>query len=501
MHLSRRSFLQGLATGSALLQYGCRASEPAELRARVMTRDSALNDLPLPDPLVHVLKRTRFGITQADFDHATQIGITAYLDEQLQTPSQQDPAETQAQLKYPAAYQSSTAVLPPEYSAQQMRNDLRGKTMYLALYSQRQLFEVLVDFWGNHFNIPNDVADLAIYKPADDREVIRAHALGNFRDLLHASAKSPAMLKYLDNVSNTAIGPNENYARELLELHTLGHGGGYTETDVKEVARCFTGWGLDDSFKTFRFIAERHDANEKIVLGQIIPAGGGVEDGERVLDLLAAHPSTARFIALKLVRRFVADTPPEDFVSRVAAAFFEYGGAIPALVRTLILDPDFVSHADEKIHRPMEFVAAAVRALAPDPRGYYGPDPLVSVSGMGHAPHGWQPPDGYPDNAGYWLSATGLLGRWNFSALLSEARFISSSHVQAHIGTEQTASGLVDLLAQRLVRRPLRADDRDALIQVAGEGDPARVMTGAALQDRAELIAGLLLASPYFVLR
>ncbi len=287
-----------------------------------------------------------------------------------------------------------------------------------------------------------------------------------------------------------------------MELHTLGREGGYTEKDIKEVARCFTGWSINSGTKAFEFLADRHDPGEKTVLGQRIAAGGGVEDGEQVLALLAAHPSTAHFIATKLVRRFVADTPPADFVERIAAAFTAFAGDIPALMRALVLDADFVNHADEKIHRPIEFVAAAVRALAPDAPTYGGPDATFAVTQMGHAPHSWQSPDGFPDSARYWLSATGLLGRWNFAALLGESRDSAGrSYAGTLAGPSQAASALVDLLATRLVRRPLRDEDRSALILLAGEGDPARVLTGAELQDRAELIAGLLLASPYFVLR
>lgn len=508
MHLDRRTFLQSLASGAVLLQYGCGNSDVSggvalSSRADELPTGPNLHDLPAPDPLVHLLKRTRFGITQADYEHAQQIGIAAYLDEQLQPPTLPDLVELQALARFPTAYLPTTVtLLSPENTVPTVAQDLRNKTLFLALYSPRQLFEVLVDFWGNHFNVPGNVDDLPAYKAQDDIEVIRANVLGDFRTMLHASAKSPAMLKYLSNVSNTKDGPNENYARELMELHTLGREGGYTEADVKEVARCFTGWSINNGLKTFEFVADRHDTGEKTVLGQRIAEGGGVSDGEQVLDLLATHPSTARFIATKLVRRFVSDTPLPAYVERIAAVFTSSAGDIPTVIRALVLDAGFTTHADEKIQRPMEFVAGAIRALAPDVLTYGGPVALEAVTRLGQAPHSWQPPDGFPDSARYWLSATGLLGRWNFAALLAESRnSLGQSYALTLAGASQTATTLVNLLAARLVRRPLRDDDREALIQFAGAGDAGRVLTGAELQDRAELIAGLLLASPYFVLR
>src|SRR5262249_11611084 len=196
-----------------------------------------------------------------------------------------------------------------------LRREITRHTLLRAVYSRRQLFEVMVGFWTDHLNINLEKGDCIYLKPADDRLVIRTHALGRFRDLIRASATSPAMLVYLDGKENKKAGPNdipnENYARELLELHTLGVHGGYTQKDVLEVARCLTGWRLRTKWRkgTVYFDPHWHDNGEKSVLGHGIPAGGGPADLEQVIDMVCRHPSTARYVATKLVRRFVSEEP------------------------------------------------------------------------------------------------------------------------------------------------------------------------------------------------
>ncbi|MGH8530449.1 MAG: DUF1800 domain-containing protein [Nevskiales bacterium] len=511
---NRRTLLKGIVAGLAVWQTACSdgghsAAAAAEFNAAAGNK-LAPQPLPPPDPLLHLLKRTRFGVSRADFDRIRRSGASAYVDEQLRWRLLPDAAELLALVHFPLAHLPAIATglvaglgYPIQSGLyQQVQQQLRGKTLFLATYSERQLCELMVDFWSNHFNIPNDLGDLVVLKADDDRDVIRAHALGRFRDLLGASARSPAMLVYLDNASNTRNGPNENYARELMELHTLGVDGGFNEGDVKEVARCFTGWTVDSTLRIALFRPELHDNGEKTVLGQRIAAGGGTRDGDTVLDLLAAHPSTARHIARKLVRRFVSDAEPEDFVASVAGVFQQSGGDIPTVLRALLLDPRFNDYADEKLQRPLEYLASAVRALVPEPLAYHGPDLLDSVTRMAQAPHGWRAPNGYPDSADYWLSTTGLLERWNFAAALAESRnLLDRSHVQNLVGGRQSAAGLVDMLAQSLLQRPLLDRDRDALVTRVGEGNPERILSGTSLRDYAEAIAGLLLASPYFQLR
>ena len=250
-----------------------------------------------------------------------------------------------------------------------------------AVASDRQLEEVMVDFWFNHFNVYAQKGAVRWMLPAYEREAIRPHALGRFRDLVLATARHPAMLFYLDNWLSTRadlvipggpnagrrMGLNENYARELMELHTLGVDGGYTQQDVIEVARCFTGWTIDRPQQGGGFVFRplAHDRGAKRVLGQVIPAGGGQQDGERVIDILVRHPSTARFIATKLARRFVSDDPPAALVERAAATFRRTDGDIRAVLATIVTSPEFWS-ADAyraKIKTPLEVVASAVRAL------------------------------------------------------------------------------------------------------------------------------------------
>ena len=291
-------------------------------------------------------------------------------------------------------------------------------TAYRAIYSPRQLFERMVVFWSDHFNIDLGADFAPYFKPSDDRDVVRRHALGTFPDLLRASARSPAMLDYLTNASNVAGHPNENYARELMELHTLGVDGGYTETDVKEVARCLTGWaflpfeaGLE--FGSFHFARSRHDTGAKTVLGTAIPAGGGIEDGETVLELLAEHPSTATFVSRKLVRWFQGYVPDERTVVRVAEVYLETGGDIRSMIRETLRWTDLAKVAP-KLKRPWHLITSTVRALFAELR-----EPelvLYSAYVAGQLPFHWAPPNGYPDSDGYW--APQLLPRWNWAGLV-----------------------------------------------------------------------------------
>ncbi len=290
--------------------------------------------------------------------------------------------------------------------------------IYRALYSPRQLFERMTIFWTDHFNI-HIFSDLAfLLKPTDDREVVRAHAMGSFPELLSASAHSPAMLSYLTNDSNVKGAPNENYARELMELHTLGADNGYTENDVKEVARCFTGWAYQglragSSVGRFSFNAGQHDNGEKRVLGRTIAAGGGVSDGERVLEILAGHPNTARFIAEKLLRYFWRYEPRPSAISKVANVYMSTGGDLRAMLRS-VLHKSRVGSAKPKLKRPLHLMVSAMRALSAElenPR-YLIEQLLIT----GHLPFDWPPPNGYPDSEGYWSGL--VLPRWNFASTL-----------------------------------------------------------------------------------
>jgi len=329
-----------------------------------------------------------------------------------------------------------------------------------AIYSERQLQQVLDDFWFNHFNVFAGKGEDRWYLTSYERDVIQPHAFGKFKDLLTATAKSPAMLFYLDNflsadpraadrqaaeramrqqmrrggfgrplpprpqpqgqARKNVRGLNENYGRELMELHTLGVDGGYTQKDVTEVARCFTGWTIDKPRQNpeFKFDERLHDPDPKFVLGKKIHAGG-MKDGEEVIDLLVHDASTARFISIKLARRFVSDNPPLELVDRMAKAFRSSDGEIRDVLRTMIYSPEFWSREAyrAKIKSPFELVVSAVRALGTD---VDTPMPLVQwVGRIGEPLYQCQPPTGYSDKADAWVNTGALLSRLNFSLTLA----------------------------------------------------------------------------------
>ena len=345
-----------------------------------------------------------------------------------------------------------------------------------AVYSERQLQQVMDDFWFNHFNVFAGKGEDRYYLTSYERDVIQPHALGKFKDLLTATAKSPAMLFYLDNflsadpraaqraAEERAIrqamrrgpyarpmpppnqkkqerGLNENYGRELMELHTLGVDGGYTQKDVTEVARCFTGWTIDKprQHPEFKFDDRVHDPGTKIVLGKRIHSGG-MKDGEEVIDLLVKHPSTAKFVSTKLARRFVSDTPPDALVKRMAETFHSSNGDIRAVLHTMIYSPEFwgPEARNAKIKTPFELVVSAVRALGTD---VDTPMPLVQwVGRIGEPLYQCQPPTGYSDKAEAWVNTGALLNRLNFSLALAGNRVRGSrSDVGSILGADSAA--------------------------------------------------------------
>ena len=311
--------------------------------------------------------------------------------------------------------------------------DLSQGKLLRAIYSDRQLEEVLTDFWFNHFNVYLDKDADRFLVTEYERDVIRPHVLGRFRDLLEATAKSPAMMFYLDNWQSRAAGQagrgnkapgglNENYGRELLELHTLGVDGGYTQHDVTEVARCFTGWTIDQPGQggPFTFNPRMHDQEEKTVLGIKILAGGGIEDGERVLDILARHPSTAHFISRQLAIRFVADDPPPVLVERMAQTFLKTDGDLRAVMTAMLASKEFWSLGAyrSKLKSPLEMVASAVRAAGGDVD--YASSLVNQVAQMGQPLYRKQEPTGYSNSSQEWLNSAGLLARMNFAVNLAE---------------------------------------------------------------------------------
>jgi len=326
-----------------------------------------------------------------------------------------------------------TAGMADRGPLRQVLVELATQKLVRATVAERQLEEVLVDFWFNHFNVFAGKGPVRQYVYEFERAAIRPHVFGSFRAMLGAVAGSPAMLFYLDNWQSSAPGTqtmrgpgglNENYARELLELHTLGVDGGYTQADIVNVARAFTGWTIraprqgGDAF----FDVRRHDRGAKTVLGHVLPAGGGRNDAERVLDILARHPATARFIARKLAIRFVSDTPPEALVARVASRFTQTGGDLRATIEALLRSPEFMAPDARlaKVKTPLEFVASAVRVTGAEIRmaGALG----LQLRALGMPPYFAQPPTGYSDRADAWTNAGALVQRMNLALALTQGR-------------------------------------------------------------------------------
>jgi uncharacterized protein (DUF1800 family) len=476
------------------------------------------------------------------------MGLAAYIEMQLDPRGIPDPAVEQALAAYPALA-LSTATLVREYplptpqarqrltsgemSRQEMMEmypaerrpavitaQMQAARITRAVASGRQLEEVMVDFWFNHFNVYAQKGAVRWMVPAYEREAIRPHALGRFRDLVLATARHPAMLFYLDNWLSTRadlvvpggpnagrrMGLNENYARELMELHTLGVDGGYTQADVTEVARAFTGWTIDRPRQDARFVFRpaTHDLGDKRVLGRSI-RGGGERDGDEVLDLLAAQPATARFIADKLVRRFVADEPPPALVERVAAAYHDTGGDVRAMLRVVFASPEFraPAAAGAKIKKPSEFVASAVRAVGAttDARGALALARAAAEIGEGF--YEAAPPTGYPDRAEAWVNPGTLLARMNFALSLAEGRVPG---VRADLGELVSGAdrGQPEVVLQRLLATLLHgrssAETRAVLTAQLGLPEITRLTAddrGPANTEVAKLTA-LVLGSPEF---
>ncbi|MGE0886822.1 MAG: DUF1800 domain-containing protein [Blastocatellales bacterium] len=432
--------------------------------------------------------------------------------------------------------------------------ELQQAKILRAIYSEKQLQEVMTDFWFNHFNVFLQKGADRILTTSYERDVIRPNVFGKFEDLLKATAESPAMLFYLDNWmsasqnnnqaqrmqafrdrfgrnNNRSIRPNrraaegstpeemqampnpqaqanrrnrglnENYAREIMELHTLGVDGGYTQKDVQEVARCFTGWTLRQprAGAEFIFAPFLHDDGEKIVLGQKIPAGGGQKDGYKVIHLLATHPSTAKFISTKLARKFVNDNPPQALVDRMAETFRKTGGDIRQVLRTMFTSPEFWSPENyrAKIKTPFEMTVSAVRAIGAETNA--GPQFHRWIAQMGEGLFMAQPPTGYPDMAEHWVNTGALLERMNFALALA-GNLIPGTRVNLNSLSPDTGSRqpsqLVDHFARLLLKGEISPQSRATIDKSLDEQLLAR-NDGANQPDVAKIV-GLILGSPEF---
>src|SRR5215216_5582917 len=517
--------------------------------------------------IIHVLNRLGFGARPGDAERVKAMGLENYINQQLNPEKIVDTvaenkvrdlsvlnmATAELYEKYPQPGQllrqlQARGMLPAEMSSEETKNnqnrppanplenekyrkviqeyyrenglqrpqriidELQASRILRAVYSERQLQEVMVDFWTNHFNIFAGKGADRWLLPAFDRDTIRPNAMGKFSTLLQATAQSPAMLFYLDNfqsVSPNAVqrlrvpqqqrrrGINENYARELMELHTLGVDGGYTQKDVQEVARCFTGWTIFQprggsaavntmlgeagrrNAGTFFFNARVHDDGEKTVLGHKIPAGGGIKDGLMVLDILAHHPSTAKFIATKLVRHFVADNPPASLVDRVAAVFTKSDGDLRETLKAIFFSNEFNSREAyrAKIKRPFELVVSAMRTLGADTNG--GPGTHQWIARMGEPLYGFQTPNGYSDAAESWVNTGGLLERMNFGLALADNRIQGTTVNLSKSNSEQAK--LMDEYLKTILAGEISAATREALLKQLEPSDPATKVVGLIL--------------------
>jgi uncharacterized protein (DUF1800 family) len=508
-----------------------------------------LTAAPIPAELrpIHVLNRLAFGPRLGDIERVREIGVERYIQEQLHPESIPAPAALAAQIaaldtlrmtpvqlfiEYGPPKRGGGKPDPEEVKAARQRariviEQAAQARLARAIEDPRQLQQVMVDFWFNHFNVFAGKGLDHLWTGAFEQEAIAPYAMGRFRDLLGAVAKHPAMLFYLDNWLNTGPGTsgargrfeglNENYARELMELHTLGVNGGYTQHDVTELAGIFTGWGLinrggsqrlrrwrwlrwsggeDTPNATgFYFDARRHDPGDKVLLGHAIK-GSGIGEGEAALDILARAPATAHHIAYELAQYFVADDPPESLVQRLAARFQHSGGDIRATLDTLFHSPEFW---DEKYYAnrfktPYQFVVSSIRAVGISPKNFR---PLLGqLHQLGMPLYGCQTPDGYKVTANAWLNPDAMMRRTSFATALGTGHLpLQRPSIEA-----PPESGAVATVA--LMRsRDGAIDPPDPYALAATLGNRFSHRTAATVRDTAPpLRAALILGSPEFMM-
>lgn len=452
--ISRRDVLIG---AGALSLGGCSAAlrQARELRQTGPVAVREVEDLDL-----RRLHRIGYGPTLEDLDHLKRIGWAAYVEEQL-TASRPEPEELAAMLRRMDIFSFGGAdlrVLPER----EILRQLSQAALLRAIYSPNQLRERMVGFWSDHFNIDAKKAHGSFFLAGDQNSVIRPHAMGSFPKMLNASAHSPAMLTYLDNRVSSSRSLNENYGRELLELHSLGVHGGYTQNDVREVARCFTGWSNENRFLrargSFRFIPDDHDSGPKTVLGRAITASGKGA-GDEVLNLLAEHPSTAKHIGTKIARAFLgnhAGTWPDQLAKTYTAT----EGDISAMLREILLAPEFGRPGSGLVKRPFDFVVSAIRGVGAITDGSGAVQ--EHLDRMRQPLYQWPMPDGYPTRPEAWHGS--LLGRWAFAVQLAYGA-IPGVETDLEAWAARTGLPPAQALSQLLLgaESPASQDPREAL--------------------------------------
>ncbi len=473
----------------------------------------------------HLLNRFAFGPRPGDIERAAALGAESWLEQQFSARSS-GPALEAALLPHKGALATPLDLvedwLGPDAMGDagklkgEMKRHSKEHLAHLAcaeltrhILSERQIEEVMVDFWANHFNIFAPKGYVRVFAGDYLERALRPHALGRFSDLLLATAKHPAMLLYLDNASSIApsataaaapapnnkgkrSGLNENYARELLELHTLGVDGGYTQADVIAVARILTGWSVVRKNGKFEYVfhARKHDREEKVVLGEVFAAGGDEQEGVQLLEFLATHPATANHVARELCAKFVADDPPPKCVERAAGAYLSSRGDVKAVLRAMLADESFWAPAvrGTKLKSPLELVSSAARALGAKPDGSTALSEVLEK--LGEPLLQERVPTGYPDAAADWTSSGGLLSRMNFATKLAT----------------QSLPGLtLDLDALLPKAREAELLRSASALLFAGQASPAtlelvgRELEGVSdFEERRALALALLLGSPEF---
>jgi uncharacterized protein (DUF1800 family) len=567
MTIRARAVIAGIAASVAVGALGfatdSRASDTVALTAR--------------EKAVHILNRLGFGPRPGDVDKVLESGVNAWIERQLFPERIPDPLVTTKLGKLPTLEMSTEDLfntferplrearrekkrelnakedagqsaeisdsdlakmrerIPAEKRPRRVVEELAAARVLRAAYSERQLNEVMVDFWMNHFNVYAAKGLDRVFLTSFERDAIRPLIWGRFEDLLLATAKSPAMLFYLDNARSTAAGDqrpsrpmrgglrraffargdesaapkkkassglNENYARELMELHTLGVDGGYTQKDVTELARLLTGWSIarrGGEPGGFVFRPAVHDIGAKTVLGNSFPPGGGMEEGERMIRILARHPATARHIAFQLCQRLVADDPPADLVARVARKFTATDGDLRQTVRSIVGSPEFFDpkYYRAKIKSPFEYAVSALRAAGGETDGAL---PIArAIAQMGEPLYLCQPPTGYSNVSSAWVNTGALVARLNFALALS-ANKLPGTEIDLMRLVSRADSGdpkkSVRMLAQTLAGGDL-SDDTRATIEkrLQNVASPAE---DPSVNTQLPLIAGLILGSPEF---
>lgn len=463
---------------------------------------------------LHLLRRATFGPTPTVLSAITTQGRNAWLERQLAPETIDDSTCDQlVKDRFPRVNwtipQARDGLEPFSWD---LMYDLTAATIARATWSKRQLFEVMVEFWSNHLNVTNP-SDLVWDNRHDyDRQVIRKHALGRFEDMLIASATHPSMMLYLNNAESTKDNPNENYGRELLELHTVSVDGGYNEADMRNSTLAMTGFGVNWNQGTFRYSSREHYRGPVTIMGfsDPNPDADGYSVGIRYLKYLANHPSTAHHIAYKLCQRFVSDAPDPVLVDQLANTYLSGETAIAPMLRQLFLSDQFSASVGQKVRRPFEDLLATLRILGygADRKGRQGMQSLVWIAdSIGQQPLAWSPPDGYPDVAADWQSAGGTLGRWNTHLSLA-AHWWPKELTQPDLRTllptrlPKTHGAMVDVLAERLVFRTLAPTHKQAVLDFLGRAasDPLS-SDSEAVRWRLPYVVALMLDSPYHAVR